>query len=349
MALNLYTPDGWLDFKSIYETGMTFIFIIGSRQVGKTFGGLKYMTENEKKMVFMRRSASELEFAVSNSEASIFSKMASYLGCSYTHGKVNQYINTLTCTKDGKDIDLGISTALTSLGHIRGFNGDPYEVIFYDEFIPEVQVKKMSGEGAAFVNGYITLNGNRELEGRPPLRAVLLANANTLDSPILSEFNLTQKVESMVKSGQEYSLMPERGILIVMPKSEKITGERAKTALYLATGTESDAAKMALNNQFSYNDFTDVRHVTVDAAWNCIFVYKKHYVYRHKVDGTYYCCPKKSGSPHIIWTMRSVGLKKHLVEIGQEQFIIDHMMHKLIYSSYEEKTFWEDSLYVRRK
>lgn len=33
MALNLYTPDGWLDFESIYKAGMTFTFIIGSRQV----------------------------------------------------------------------------------------------------------------------------------------------------------------------------------------------------------------------------------------------------------------------------------------------------------------------------
>lgn len=271
------------------------------------------------------------------------------MDCSYQFKKVNQFVNTIDVKHDSDEWNMGICTALTSLAHIRGFNGDPYECVLYDEFIPETCVKKMTGEGAAFVNGYITLNGNRELEGRAPLRVVCLANANTLDSPILNEFRLTQKVEQMVKNGQEYSLMPDRGVLIVIPKSEKITGERAKTALYLATGTDSDAAKMALNNQFSYNDFSDVRHVTLDAQWNCLFELKGKFIWQNKVTGEYYICSKKAGSPKKIWKMTGKGVKKFLIDHGHESFLIAQFMHKIVYASYEEKVLVDEAVNSTRR
>ena len=44
MANGLYTNEGWLNFDYIASKGAWLNVIIGKRQVGKTYGTLKYMS-----------------------------------------------------------------------------------------------------------------------------------------------------------------------------------------------------------------------------------------------------------------------------------------------------------------
>lgn len=340
MAINLYEAEGWINIPSLANIDSNFNIICGPRQVGKTFGTLKYLIEHKKPFIFMRRTPSELDFAL-NDETSVFKKLGRLFGWSFDISKLNQFIYAVDITYPDGHIMRVLATSLSSLAHIRGFNGDDYEEWVYDEFIPEINVKKMTGEGPAFINGYITINGNRELFGRKAIRVWLLANANNLNSPLLSEMRLTQKVENMSKTGQEYSLLQDRGALIVLPKSEVITEQRAKTALYKLTGTDSDTARMALGNEFAYNDFSDIssRNLT-DMV--CIIEHSGHYIFRSKTDGRYYCCDKKQGHPKRCRKMSSQGFKKWLIGIGFESFILDYFQHEVIYASYQEKVFWND-------
>lgn len=61
----------------------------------------------------------------------------------------------------------GIGMTLPSIANIRGFNGSQFEDVVFDEFIPERIVIKRKAEGDALLNAYVTINGNRELEGKP--------------------------------------------------------------------------------------------------------------------------------------------------------------------------------------
>ena len=109
--------------------------------------------------------------------------------------------------------------SLNSVAKIRGFYGGAYTDLIYDEFIPENHVIKIRNEGDAFLHAIVTISGNRELEGQPPLLTWLLSTSTNTASPILAALNLTDKIESMINRGQEFSALPDRGIIIVMPKS----------------------------------------------------------------------------------------------------------------------------------
>ena len=265
--MNIYTKEGWLDIPHIAEVAdrndINFIIIIGKRQVGKTYGVLKYEVDEDKRFMLTRRVKVELEMLEKNVN-SPFEKI--YPG-EILFSKESEYTASISrCYKDESGevwTQIGIGTALTTIGNIRGFsaliNGEMITDWVIDEFIPEEQVFKVRSEGDAFLNAHTTINGNRELEGFPCLRTWLLANSNNLNSAILEALGVTRDVERMSLRGEEVRMLKDRGILIILPESKKIVEKRKSLGgLYKAISGDSKFAKMAYENEFAYNDFTDV-------------------------------------------------------------------------------------------
>lgn len=262
--MNIYTSEGWLDvphIASIAERNhINFIIIIGKRQVGKTYGVLKYMVDEDKRFIFMRRVKVELEMLEKNVN-SPFEKI--YPG-KIAFSKESEYtaaIDRIDQSENGEaSTRIATGAALSTIGNIRGFNGDIYTDWVFDEFIPEEQLFKVRNEGDTFLNAHTTINGNRELEGRPCVRCWLLSNSNNLNSGILDALKITKEVERMSLRGEEDRLLKDRGILILLPESKKIIEKRKqKGGLYKAIGGDSKFSRMAYENEFAYNDFSDVR------------------------------------------------------------------------------------------
>lgn len=247
----IYLPSGFLDQNYIYNEakriGAAFIVELGARQVGKTYGCLQLQIRNKNRFILMRRTKDEAKFIANGAinpflalgETGIYTKTIS----EYTGGIFN-----------ADDQQIGLIMSLNTVAKIRGFYGGDYSDLVYDEFIPEAHVSRIRNEGDAFLNAVVTISGNRELEGKPPLLTWLLANSNNIASPILSALNLQDKIESMIIKGQEFSAMPDRGVVIVMPKSEKILNKRKENALIKAAGEQSKFYQMAYENRFAYND-----------------------------------------------------------------------------------------------
>lgn len=254
----LYTKDGflnisWID-KEAARINAAFIVILGTRQIGKTYGTLKLMLDDNRNFILMRRTQTETDF-ISNGTLNPF------LALGRTDIKVkkeNQYIGKIQAETETGFAPIGVTLSLTCVSKIRGFSGASFTDLVYDEFIPESHINKIRNEGDAFLNAVVTISGNREIEGKPPLRCWLLANSNNIGSPILKALNITDKVESMDKSGQELSILPDRGIIIVLAKATELAGKRKKTSLMKAINKESDFSKMAFDNKFSYNDSENV-------------------------------------------------------------------------------------------
>lgn len=263
--MNIYTKAGWLDTPHISEIAernkISFIVIIGKRQVGKTYGVLSYMLDNDKRFILLRGVKTELDMLKRNVN-SPFEKIKGYEGRILFESETEYTANIVRLDTAEDDTEtktsIGMAAALSSIGRIRGFNGDIYTDVVYDEFIPESHLLKVRHGDDAFLNMYTTINGNRELEGRAPLRVWLLANSNNLDNDILKALNITDIVERMSLRGEESRMLIDRGIMILLPDSKAITEKRKKTALFRAIGGDSKFSRMAFENEFAYNDYSDV-------------------------------------------------------------------------------------------
>lgn len=304
--MNIYTKRGWLDVPHIVEicdrNNISFIIIIGKRQIGKTYNVLKYMLDYDKSFILLRGQKTELEMLEKHVN-SPFEKIHGYEGkilleknSEYTAEIIRQDIEY---DEEGEshfnNKFIGMGAALSTIGRIRGFNGDLYTDVVYDEFIPESHLLKVRHGGDAFLNMYTTVAGNREMEGRPPLRVWLLANSNNLDSEILQALDITDEVEKMSLRGEETRMIKERGILIILPDSKQIIEERKKMALYKAIGGKSKFAKMAYDNEFAYNDYSDVGLKPL-SEYKAIIKVGGLVVHLHKNDKTIYITDLYNGN-----------------------------------------------------
>ena len=56
-----FLDNGYADIESIINLNMPFTFIIGGRGTGKTYGVLKYIIENRKTIMLMRRTQAQTD------------------------------------------------------------------------------------------------------------------------------------------------------------------------------------------------------------------------------------------------------------------------------------------------
>ena len=301
--MNLYTKSGWLDAAHIEEVAdrnnIAFIVIIGKRQIGKTYNVLKLMLDTDKRFILLRGMKTEMDMLKRNVN-SPFEKIEGYENQIIFKSETEYTASICRITEhtekndDGEEFTIedskpiGMLAALSSIGRIRGFNGDLYTDVVYDEFIPESHLLKVRHGDDAFNNMYTTIAGNRELLGKKPLRVWLLANSNNLDNDILNALNITNVVEKMSLKGEESRILKDRGIMILLPDSTQIIEKRKKTALYKAIGGNSKFAKMAYENAFAYNDYSDVSTKPLVEFKAIIRLGDTIIIYLHKADKSLY-------------------------------------------------------------
>lgn len=285
----LYTKDGWLNFEYIFKKNAWLNVIIGGRQIGKTYGVLQGMLQHNIKHILLRRTTEELKMICSKIELNPYNAFLPEFSTSIFTGGI--------CTIDDYIIDeknkiirtdnRGIALSLAQISHIRGFNGSIYSDMIFDEFIPERSVIVRKTEGDAFLNAYTTINGNRELAGKAPLRVWLLANTNRIDSPILDALNLTDNILYMRRKNKE-ELFLENGIYIAQPKSEKIIAARQETALNNQISKNSFYYEMSLKNEFAYDKSNFIKNRSIK-GYKPIFTFDKKITCFETSEGYYFC------------------------------------------------------------
>lgn len=290
----LYTSNGWVNIPAIADIGGWCNIIIGSRQVGKTFGTLKYLCEQDSQFLYVRRTADELEAVAADPDLSPFKPLESvgiYVGMEKA-GKIAYSIGEGDTNEKGMfhvEHKRGLAMALAKIASVRGFNGSAFDEMVFDEFIPERIVAKRKAEGEALLNAYVTVCGNRELQGRPPLRLWLLANAFDMASPVLQALGVLDEVTKLSRSNKEWTLT-ESGVFIAMPQSKAVIDKRKQTALMRHLATQEDGAfyQMAMENRFSYNNLGAIRPMRINGL-EPLFVICGYYAYKVDEMHLYIC------------------------------------------------------------
>lgn len=266
LALDLYTAEGWVNYPALFDLAdkrkIWLFVLLGPRQVGKTYGINKEVLERGLNFIYLRRTDKEFKTICASPKLNPFTKYKD-LGFDIDiakSGPITYSIGEYETTDSGKVKILkerGVGLTLSNIASIRGFDGASFTDIVFDEFIPEKIVIHRKAEGDAMLNAYTTINGNRELEGKPPLRLWLLANAFDIQSPILDAFGLVPILEKLMRTGKECTVT-DTGICLVYFKSKKVIDKRRQTALmkHLQQTSSSGAQEfldMALDNKFAYD------------------------------------------------------------------------------------------------
>lgn len=253
----LYHANGFFKAKRVIDSPAPFTLVVGGRGTGKTYGVLEELYIRRALYIYLRRTQAQIDIAMSQ-EFNPWKPIPNVADETII-APVNKFCNGLFALDEEGNPNgapLTIGAALSTFSNMRGFDASDRDFIVYDEFIPEQHEKAIKHEGAALLNAYETVNRNRELTGRKPVKFIGLANSNILENAIFRELNLINSVLDMEKHGVVAMYLKDRGIEIINLHNSPISLAKQDTVLYRAT-QGSDFAKMAIDNSFS------VSHVPV--------------------------------------------------------------------------------------
>lgn len=293
--MKLYDVNGYANMHDIItQCPASFIICVGGRGTGKTYSTLREFADGKNKFMLMRRTQTQLDM-IAKDNFSPFKRInidtgSKVVSSTLIKGMGAYYIGE--CGEDGElhpaGSPIGYSVALSTISNIRGFDASDVNYLVYDEFIPETHERPLKNEGQAFLNAYETINRNRELQGKKPLVAILLSNANDLSSPLLDILGLTDVMDRMNRKGSEYWIDKTNTIAVIFFRKSPISDKKRNTVLYkVAKSTEF--ADMALSNKFANANYEHIANRPL-AEYRCIADINDIYIWQHKYNNKYYVC-----------------------------------------------------------
>lgn len=302
---DIFLPSGYLDFERIMKFPEPFLFVVGARGVGKTYGVLKYCVEKREKFIYSRRTQKQIDL-INTPEMNIFKPYNMDAGTEILPVKTGAGLYAYRESAGGKEY--GVNMALSTFANFRGFSAADVSVWIYDEFIPEASERPIRNEGAAFLNAYETINRNRELNGAEPVKVVCLANSNTIDNPLFMELQIIDPVYRAQKSGAGEYVDQKRGVRVILVTASPVSEAKKDTALYRLTAGTS-FAEMAVENKFSDVGLqeTSSRNLSEYVLHTAI---GEICIYKHKSRKEYYVTGHRSGATARDYSLSDTDLER---------------------------------------
>lgn len=347
MIKKLYDENGYLNIEYILKQSekhnLSYIFIVGGRGTGKTYGALKYTYEHDIKIMYMRRTQTQHDI-IRRPELSPYKSINRDLHKNiefFPITKYNSAIYNSIIDDKGKlqptgDL-IGMTCALSTVSNMRGFDATNLDIVVYDEFIPERHERPLKEEASALFNALETIGRNRELNGLKPLKLLALANANNISNEIFMELGLVNKVDKMIKSKQEIAYLDSIGVMLIMLQESPVSIEKEQTSLYLLTKGTS-FAEMAVHNNF--NGFAKDAVKSEDLRqYKLLYVVGELAIYRHKSQLKYYVTGHISGVAKQIYTASINSLRKFKLE--HREIWVYYVTYKITFESYTLQVLFE--------
>lgn len=280
--MNLYLAEGWLDVRRICDMPYPFIFVYGGRGIGKTFGeGGEIAEEYRGRTLFLRRTKTEYDI-VTSPEMNTFSDYNNATGHNLQFEKQKGFSRI----EENGDY-CGLCAALSTFSNLRGggFEQHWIDLLLYDEFIPERHKSRIRDESTVLMNIYETVNRNRELQGKSPLKLRCFANSNDIKNPIFLGLGLVSMAEKMLRRDQEISIDEKRGIAMIDCRKSPISQRKAETALYrMSAGSEF--FNMAIKNEFNGGLLPSTPRKLIE--YRPLVTVGEIGIYMHKSNGKFY-------------------------------------------------------------
>lgn len=292
--MSLFLDNGFVNMPRLFASRLPFIFVVGGRGTGKTYGALEYVRKQAldgKKFIYMRRTQDQVD-KISQDDFSPFKSIDELSGTITTVQKMAG--KTFSFIDEPSDKTLGYCFALSTFAKMRGFDASDVSTLVFDEFIPEKHERAIKNEAEAFFNAVETINRNRELTGGDPLQCVLLSNANNMGNPLFLELGLVSRATKMLSKGVDTYRDEKRGLMLVIIQNSPISEAKKQTALYKLTAGSS-FQKMAIDNDFD-EQCSNLRHAPLKELRPLVGV-GEITIYTHKSENWLYISTHRTGSP----------------------------------------------------
>lgn len=301
--------------------------IIGGRNTGKTYSSLKSCYLNNRKFVFVKRTLEDIDLLCDRKneeldfDVSPFKSINRDIGSNVRALKVKKGVGGFySCNEEGESegTPIGYIVSLSGVSKVKGFDLSDCDWIIFDEFIPQPWDRINRMEGNQLMDLYKTVSRDREHRGKSALKLICLANATKISNPVCNTLEITDKLVDMQVNKSSYYKDPDRGIFVhqIMDNAAFMEEEK-KSQIYKAmSGTEW--GRMALNNEFAYDDFTAVKKSNLKGFRPLFGVrFKSKVFYIYNKESLYYMTFAK-GPVSKIYDLR--------IENEQKAFFIDWVL-----------------------
>lgn len=321
----LYVKEGWVNWDYIMQQRESIISVVGARGTGKTYGCFKWLIENKQRFIYLRRLKSQLDECKKDA-GNPFKKLNTDLGIDikpYASG------GTVSFNYDEKaGLNVAVGVALSVVANVRGVDYSDYNYIVFDEFISSDGERPIKNEFQAFLNFYETVNRNRELEGKPAVKCIMLGNANRISNPYFTGWHSMRRVLNMIRGNQFVWRSDDRTRMIILLLDSPISQRKQETVLY--QNANADFIKMALDNAFR-TDETTIKSEPLK-EFNHVVSIGEIGIYAHKSERRYYVSATTNKHPY--YEPFGIGLK--MFQQDYYMFRVYYMVNKTVtFESFE--------------
>lgn len=301
--------------------------VMGGRGTGKTYSTLKYLYEQHEMFLFVKRTDTDVKMMCSATKNSKYSFDISPFktlnrDCGWNIHAFSIYDGIggfYECDENDEPIGapIGYILSFNRIGKIKGFDLSDCNYIVFDEFVPLPYERVNRHEGMELLDLYRTVGRANNIITGQTLRMICLANSTTVSCPVINELELADTLVNMKVEDKDYLYMDERAIFIrLVPDINGFRELEAKNPIYKAMkGTKW--ARMSLDNEFAYNDFTNVKKETLRGSRCLIQLKHKERVYYIYVGDTgYYMTYKRSNKYSFSYDLN--------LENDQKKFYYDY-------------------------
>ena len=321
----IFNSAGWVNWDYIMQQPESIISVVGARGTGKTYGLFKWLIENRKKFIYLRRLKSQLEECRKDA-GNPFKKLNVDLGINI---RPFPLAGSVAFNYEDRNGDIAaVGVALSVVANIRGVDYSDFDYIVFDEFILSDGERPIKNEFQAFLNFYETVNRNRELEGKPAVKCLMLGNANKISNPYFSGWRCMKRVLRMISGGQMVWRSDDKTRMIILLLDSPISQRKQSTVLY--KNANADFIEMALDNAFR-TDETIIKSEPLKEFIHIVSVGEIG-IYKHKSERRYYVSGTTCKQPYY----DAFGISLKMFQLDYYMFRVYYMVNKTVtFESFE--------------
>lgn len=259
------TTNKFYTTKRVLSYNTPFIFTLGNRSIGKTFGWTKRTIDvflaKRRKFIYVRRYEEDLKRVAPSFFDAVAFKFPGHEFSVQGNGKSGTVFRI-----DG--MQAGITIALSTATKFKSISLPDYDTIMFDEFLSEDN-DYLTDEVGKALGLYQTVARGDGKAIRPEVRFVFIANNVSMNNPYFREL----KIRERIRPGAKYTVDPDRAWVVELTNNKAIADEIVQTPFgkMLAKTKYGD---YSLHSQFYLDDNNFIEKPKGESRYLCTLVYK---------------------------------------------------------------------------